>query len=92
LDGIQDGILACNTEGVVLDVNPEFRKFTGYSKSIEGDSVFRVLEIKNMNDLKINKEQSFTLIKSDDSKIKVKAKVSQINKVDGINYMFLIRT
>jgi methyl-accepting chemotaxis protein len=92
LDGIQDGILACDTEGVVLDVNPEFRKFTGYSKNIEGDSVFRVLEIKNMNDLKINKEQTFNLIKSDDSKVKVKAKVSQINKVDGINYMFLIRT
>ena len=92
LDGVLDGIITCMPEGEIVDMNPEFLRFTGYTRSLTGESIFNVFDIDNINNLKLNKEQTITLIRGDNTKEKVKAKFTKITKYDGINYLFLIRT
>lgn len=69
----------CNQNGIIIDTNNEFKSFSGYNNDLKGSSIFDILEIDDLNNLIIGKEQEFNFTNNNNSKVKIKAKVSVIN-------------
>lgn len=93
LDGIPDAILTCSDNGEIIDFNPEFLMCSGYEKpDLENQQINILLDVEDLTKLKLRRVLSLKLTRKDGKIKNIEAKVTKIQKQEGTNYLFLIRS